>query len=179
MRVQGAAPPAALAKLLDDAARRGEPTVLSHKLLVSLFDADQPSFFGRTWEGPEQAVQPRQLRSSSLDIEHGTDLFMHTRLHGNPNPNPDPDPNPNPNPDPNPSALALARSLSLRPTLTTGPRCRAIVENVFVLRHAGRTTEHAGGWSMLRLFERPDALRDLQSDRRGAGAWLTLTPTHF
>ena len=48
-----------------------------------------------------------------------------------------------------------------------------------MLRHAGRTTEHAGGWSMLRLFERPDALRDLQSDRRGAGAWLTLTPTHF
>ena len=50
-----------------------------------------------------------------------------------------------------------------------GPRCRAIVENVFVLRHAGRTTEHAGGWAMLRPFERPDALRDLQSERRGAG----------
>jgi len=130
-RVQGAALPAALAKLLDDASRRGEATTVSHKLLVSLFDADQPSFFGRTWEGPEQAVQPRQLRSASFDVEHGTDLFVHSRLHG--------------------------------------PRCRAIVENVFVLRHAGRTTEHAGGWAMLRPFERPDALRDLQSERRGAG----------
>ena len=53
------------------------------------------------------------------------------------------------------------------------------MENVFVLRHAGRTTEHAGGWAMLRPFERPDALRDLQSDRRGAGAWLPPPLTHF
>ena len=53
-------------------------------------------------------------------------------------------------------------------TRLLGPRCRAIVENCFVLRHAGRTTEYAGGWATLRPFERPDTLRDLMVDRNRA-----------
>ena len=119
--------PELAAKLVDEAQRRGEPCALAHKLLVSLFDADRPSFFGRTWEGPEADIHSRQLRSSSLDVEPDIDLFVHTRLYG--------------------------------------PRCRAIVENCFVLRHDGRTTEHAAGWALIAPFERPDILRDLQDDR--------------
>ena len=53
-------------------------------------------------------------------------------------------------------------------TRLLGPRCRVVVENCFVLRHAGRTTEHSGGWVTLRPFERPDMLRDLIVDRNRA-----------
>ena len=58
-------------------------------------------------------------------------------------------------------------------TRLLGPRCRVVVENCFVLRHAGRTTEHSGGWVTLRPFERPDMLRE---DRKQLVGLLTDNP---
>ena len=122
---EGVRLPAALRPALADGA-----ATLSHRLLFSLFDREARAFFGRTWEGPEEPLEPAvraaAVAGEPFTVPHDIDAFFHSRLRG-------------------------SRYVAAVETVF-------IVRADGGARHIA--TEHSAGWCTLEPFNDPEKLAD-------------------